>query len=119
MSAATAAVQPGNALTSSFGGDAIGRLVKIGMDTNMVSCFDVRTLLGASNNTGGGVGVDEDTGNVYATTGNQASGGSDTLLAFDLDPTDLKDDVGRIDNTTGIAISAGALFQPTQSRESR
>ena len=94
----------GNALTSQFGSDAIGRLVKIDMNTAIVSFFDVRALTSTPTDTVVGLAVDEDTGNVYTTTGNQASGGSDTILTFDQNLALLKGDIGRIGNPTGLAI---------------
>ncbi|MEW6706562.1 MAG: hypothetical protein AB1430_17070, partial [Pseudomonadota bacterium] len=56
-----------------------------------------------------GVAVDEDTGNVYVTTGNQGSGGSDTVLAFDAGLNLLKSDLGDLGNPTGIAIPRASI----------
>lgn len=92
-----------------------GQLVKYDLNTNTESVY---TLPGAS--TGGasgdnvvGVAVDEDTGNVYITTGNQGTGGSDTLMVFDQNLTVLKNNVGDLGDPTGIAIPrAGISFNP-------
>ena len=51
-----------------------------------------------------GVAVDEITGNVYTTTGNQGSGGTDTIIVFDSSLAVLKNDIGDIGDPTGIAI---------------
>ena len=58
-----------------------------------------------------GVAVDEDTGNVYASTGNQGVGGTDTLIVFDPSLAVLKNDIGSVGNPTGIAI-AETSFNP-------
>lgn len=83
-----------------------GKLVKYDLNTNTISAY---TLPGGT--TGGsngdnivGVAVDENTGNVYTTTGNQGIGGTDTLIVFSSNLTVLKNDFGDIGDPTGIAI---------------
>ena len=87
-----------------------GKLVKVDLNTDAVSSY---TLPGAPascppSGTSGdnivGVAVDEDTGNVYTTTGNQGTGGTDTIIVFDSDLNVLKNDIGDIGDPTGIAI---------------
>ncbi|MBA4178302.1 MAG: hypothetical protein C0505_17350 [Leptothrix sp. (in: Bacteria)] len=91
-----------------------GRLCKYDLNANAESFY---TLPGAPVNLSSsgdnivGVAVDEDTGNVYASTGNQGTGGTDTLIVFDPNLGILKNDLGRLGNPTGIAI-AETSFNP-------
>lgn len=91
-----------------------GRLCKYDLNTDTESFY---TLPGAPINlstTGDnfvGIAVDEDTGNVYAGTGNQGSGGTDTLIAFNPNLVILNGSLGDIGNPTGIAI-AETSFNP-------
>lgn len=79
-----------------------GKLVKYDLNTNTISAY---TLPGAASGDNiVGVAVDENTGQVYTSTGNQGSGGTDTLIVFDSNLTVLKNDTGDIGNPTGIAI---------------
>lgn len=92
-----------------------GQLVKYDLNTNTESVY---TLPGASTGSSSGnnivgVAVDEDTGNVYATTGNQGSGGTDTLMVFDQNLTVLKSDLGDLGDPTGLAIPRASIsFNP-------
>jgi uncharacterized repeat protein (TIGR01451 family) len=92
-----------------------GMLVKYDLNTNTESSY---TLPGAqpasaSGDNIVGLAVDEETGNVYATTGNQGSGGTDSLIVFDSNLAVLKNDLGDIGNPTGIAIPrASVSFNP-------
>jgi uncharacterized repeat protein (TIGR01451 family) len=90
-----------------------GRLVKYDLNTNTETFY---TLPGAAASNGDnilGIAVDEDTGNVYATTGNRGSGGTDTLIAFDQNLTVLKNDFGDLGAPTGLAIPrAPVSFNP-------
>lgn len=62
---------------------SLGQLVKYDLNTGRESFF---TLPGAGQGDNIlGVAVDEDTGYVYVTTGNQGSGGSDMLMVFNSD----------------------------------
>lgn len=79
---------------------SVGKLVKYDLNNNAISAHQ----LSDSGDHIVGVAVDEDTGNVYVTTGNQYGGGTDTLLVFDSDLTVLKDDIGDIGNPTGLAV---------------
>ena len=94
---------------------SLGKLVKYDLNTDTISAY---TLPGANPNyyLGDniiGVAVDELTGNVYVTTGNQATGGTDTLIVFDSNLAVLKNDIGPIGNPTGIAIPrADISFNP-------
>lgn len=84
-----------------------GMLVKYDLNTATETFY---TLPGApvGNGSSGdnivGVAVDEDSGNVFVTTGNQGTGGTDTIIVFDSGLNVLKNDVGSIGNPTGIAI---------------
>jgi len=88
-----------------------GKLVKYDLNTNIISSY---TLPGAASGDNIiGVAVDENTGNVYTTTGNQGFGGTDTLIVFDNNLSILKNDIGSIGNPTGIAIPrADISFNP-------
>ncbi|MGZ5732676.1 MAG: hypothetical protein ACXWJA_11360, partial [Caldimonas sp.] len=92
-----------------------GQLVKYDLNSNTETVYN---LPGATPNSGNGdnilgVAVDEDTGYVYATTGNQGSGGTDTLIVFDQNLTVLKNDLGDLGDPTGLAIPrAGISFNP-------
>jgi uncharacterized repeat protein (TIGR01451 family) len=85
---------------------SLGKLVKYNLNTNIISSYTLpgATTGGASGDNIIGVAVDENTGNVYTTTGNQGTGGTDTLIVFDNNLSILKNDIGRIGNPTGIAI---------------
>lgn len=86
---------------------SVGKLVKHNLNTSTTSAY---TLPGAA--TGDnivGVAVDVTTGNVYTTTGNQGSGGTDTIIVFDSNLSVLKNDIGDIGNPTGIAIPVGEV----------
>jgi len=90
---------------------SLGQLVKVVLATGATTLY---TLPGAQPAaTGGdniiGVAVDEDTGNVYATTGNQGVGGTDTLIVFDQNLQVLKNDLGDIGSPTGIAIPRASV----------
>lgn len=94
---------------------SLGELVKYNLNTNTETFY---TLPGAQpSNSGGdnivGVAVDEETGNVYTTTGNQGSGGTDTLIVFDSALNVLKNDLGDIGSPTGIVVPrAGISYNP-------
>jgi uncharacterized repeat protein (TIGR01451 family) len=88
---------------------SLRQLVKVDLATGTESIYTLPT----SFDNIVGVAVDEDTGNVYVTTGNQGSGGSDTVLAFDRDLNVLKDDLGDLGDPTGIAIPrTGISYNP-------
>jgi parallel beta-helix repeat protein len=86
-----------------------GMLVKYDLNTSTETHY---TLSGAASGSAGdnilGIAVDEDTGYVYATTGNQrgspTSGGTDTIIVFNSNLSILKNDVGDIGNPTGLVI---------------
>lgn len=79
-----------------------GKLVKYDLTTNAISAY---TLPGAASGDNiVGLAVDQNTGQVYASTGNQGSGGTDTLIVFDSSLNVLKNDIGDMGNPTGIAI---------------
>lgn len=80
---------------------SLGRLCRYDLNTSAESFY---TLPGYPGDNIVGVAVDEDTGNVYASTGNQGSGGTDTLIVFDRNLAVLKNDIGDMGNPTGIAI---------------
>jgi uncharacterized repeat protein (TIGR01451 family) len=92
-----------------------GKLVKFDLNTNTESAY---TLPGAQPTSASGdnivgLAVDEDTGNVYASTGNQGVGGTDSLIVFDSNLNVLKNDLGDIGNPTGIAIPRASIsFNP-------
>lgn len=92
-----------------------GRLVKYDLTTDVETFY---TLPGATTGTSTGdnivgVAVDEDTGHVYATTGNQGTGGTDTLMVFDLALNVLKNDLGDLGDPTGLAIPRASIsFNP-------
>lgn len=83
-----------------------GRLVKYDLNTSTESFYTLPGAVpgSASGDNVVGVAVDEDTGNVYVTTGNQGTGGTDTLIVFDSALNVLKNDLGDIGDPTGIAI---------------
>jgi uncharacterized repeat protein (TIGR01451 family) len=83
---------------------SLGLLIKYDMTTATETSVDVRALSGGTTSDNVvGLAVDQDSGNLYITTGNQGSGGSDRLLAFDLSLT-LIYATGDIGDPTGIAI---------------
>lgn len=91
-----------------------GRLCKFDLNTNVESFYTLPggpVNLSSSGDNIVGLAVDEDTGNVYASTGNQGTGGTDTLIVFDPNLVVLKNDIGDIGNPTGIAI-AETSFNP-------
>jgi len=98
------AVYTGNAY-GPFGSK--GMLVKYDLNTSTETFFTLPGAPIAGSGTGDnivGVAVDEDTGNVFVTTGNQGSGGTDTVIVFNSSLTVVKNDVADIGNPTGIAI---------------
>jgi OOP family OmpA-OmpF porin len=82
---------------------SLGQLVKVNLDTGETATYTLPTAATIADNIVG-VAVDEDTGNVYVTTGNQGSGGTDTLMVFDQNLNRLKSDLGDLGGPTGIAI---------------
>ena len=87
--------------TGNAGYGSKGKLVKYDLNTATESAY---TLPGASSGDNiVGLAVDEDTGYVYATTGNQSSGGTDKLIVFSSNLNVLKE-VPDIGDPTGIAI---------------
>jgi uncharacterized repeat protein (TIGR01451 family) len=86
-----------------------GELIKTDLDTNTETSFNIRTLNGGlATDCVVGLAVDLDTGLVYVTTGNQASGGSDRILVFDSDLTHLHSTVD-IGNPTGVVVPRVAI----------
>ena len=81
---------------------SIGKLVKHDLNTSVTSAYTLPDAATGDNIVG--VAVDEDTGNVYTTTGNQGSGGTDTVIVFDSNLNVLKNDIGSVGNPTGLAI---------------
>jgi len=79
-----------------------GKLVKYDLNTNTISAYTLPGAAAGDNIVG--VTVDENAGYVYTSTGNQASGGTDTVIVFDSNLNVLKNDIGDIGNPTGIAI---------------
>lgn len=91
-----------------------GRLCKFDLNTNTESFYQLPGApinLSSSGDNIVGIAVDEDTGNVYAGTGNQGTGGTDTLIVFSPSLAILKNDLGDMGNPTGIAI-AETSFNP-------
>jgi uncharacterized repeat protein (TIGR01451 family) len=95
---------------------SLGLLVKHDLNTNVVTSVNVRALSGLSSDNVVGLAVDEVTGFVYISTGNQGSGGSDTLFVFDSNLNLLRGGIAAftdIGNPTGIAIPrADISFNP-------
>ncbi|MEJ2688245.1 MAG: hypothetical protein P8124_13900, partial [Gammaproteobacteria bacterium] len=88
-----------------------GKLVKYDLNTDTISAYTLPDAESGDNIVG--VAVDEDTGNVYATTGNQGTGGTDTLMVFDSNLNVLKNDLGDLGDPTGIAIPRSQVsFNP-------
>jgi OOP family OmpA-OmpF porin len=86
---------------------SLGQLVKYDQATQTTTVY---ALPGAgSGDNIVGVAVDEDTGNVYATTGNQGSGGTDTLIVLDQSLHVLKNDLADMGSPTGIAIPRASI----------
>jgi OOP family OmpA-OmpF porin len=86
---------------------SLGQLVKYDLATQTTAFYALPNAGSGDNIVG--VAVDEDTGNVYVTTGNQGSGGTDTLIVLDKDLHVLKNDLGDIGSPTGIAIPRGSI----------
>lgn len=86
---------------------SLGQLVKYDQATQSTTVYALPGASAGDNIVG--VAVDEDTGNVYATTGNQGSGGTDTLIVLDKDLHVLKNDLGDIGSPTGIAIPRASI----------
>jgi OOP family OmpA-OmpF porin len=95
---------------------SLGKLVKHDLNTSTTTAFTLPGAPVGGSSTGDnivGVAVDEDTGNVYTTTGNAGTGGTDTIIVFDSSLAVLKNDFGGIGNPTGIAIPrAQVSFNP-------
>ncbi|MEZ5541776.1 MAG: outer membrane beta-barrel protein [Pseudomonadota bacterium] len=81
---------------------SLGKLVKHDLGSGVTSAYTLPDAASGDNIVG--VAVDEVTGNVYTTTGNQGVGGTDTVIVFDSNLAVLKNDVGDIGDPTGIAI---------------
>lgn len=91
------------------GSGSVQKLVKYDIGSGAISSYTLPT----SGDNIVGVAVDEDTGNVYTTTGNQAVGGTDTLIVFDSNLNILKNDIGDIGDPTGLVIPrANISFNP-------
>lgn len=95
-------VYTGNAYPAVGG---LGILSQYDLNTNTESTLNIRTLSGASvnNDCVVGVAVDQATGLVYITTGNQASGGSDRVIVFD-SSLNMLHATGDIGNPTGLVV---------------
>jgi len=88
-----------------------GKLVKHDLNTSVTSAYTLPGAAGGDNIVG--VAVDEDTGNVYTSTGNQGVGGTDTIIVFDSNLNVLKNDIGDVGNPTGITIPRAQIsFNP-------
>lgn len=84
-----------------------GMLVKYDLNTTTETFYTLPGAAAGDNIVG--VAVDEDTGNVYVTTGNQGTGGTDTLIVFDSSLNVLKNDLSDLGNPTGIVIPRGQV----------
>lgn len=83
---------------------SLGLLSQYDLNSNSEKTVNTRALSGGvSTDNAVGVAVDLDTGLVYVTTGNQASGGSDRILVLDSN-LNLKSATGDIGNPTGIVV---------------
>jgi uncharacterized repeat protein (TIGR01451 family) len=91
-------VYTGNAYA---GYGSIHRLCKYDLNNNIETYIS----LGSSDNVLG-LSVDQATSLLYITTGDQASGGSDELRAYDSD-LNLLDQTGDIGNPTGLCVGPG------------
>ncbi len=91
-------VYTGNA-SSSYGSK--GKLVKYDLNSATESSYILPGATSGDNIVG--LAVDEDTGYVYATTGNQSSGGTDKVIVFSSNLSVLKE-TADIGDPTGIAI---------------
>lgn len=95
---------------------SLGKLVKHDLGTGTTSAYTLPGAPVGGSSTGDnivGVAVDEDTGNVYTTTGNAGTGGTDTIIVFDSSLAVLKNDIGNVGNPTGIAIPRAQIsFNP-------
>lgn len=88
-------------------------LIKYDMTTNTETSLDIRTLTSSDDNIGDdsvvGLAVDQNTGLLYITTGNQGSEGrpyyddTDMIMVFDKD-LNLLHNTGDIGNPTGLVI---------------
>jgi OOP family OmpA-OmpF porin len=93
------------------GWGSVGKLVKHDLMTSTTSAYTLPSAASGDNIVG--VAVDEDTGNVYTTTGSAASTGTQTIIVFDSSLAVLKNDIGDIGNPTGIAIPRAQIsFNP-------
>ncbi len=86
----------GNAVSGS------GLLVKYDLNTGTESLYTLPQA--GSGDQVAGIAVDEETGYIYATTGNINGGGTGSLYVLDSDLNVLRNDLGRIGHPTGIAI---------------
>lgn len=93
-------VYSGNAYHG-YGGN--GTLSQYNLLTGVETTIDIRTITQSTNDCVVGLAVDPDTGYVYITTGNQATGGSDRIMVFDSSLT-LLFQTGDIGNPTGIVV---------------
>ena len=85
-----------------------GLLSKYNLATSTESTINIRTLTNDSGDNVVGLAVDQDSGLLYITTGNQATGGSDLLMVFNSALAELYR-TGDIGNPTGIAIPIGEI----------
>ncbi len=82
---------------------SLGLLCKYDLVTSTEVTRDIRTVTGDGSDNVLGLAVNRDTGLLYATTGHQGSGGSDSLLVLDPD-LNLLASTGDIGNPTGVCV---------------
>ena len=87
---------------------SIQLLSKYNLTTATESTIDIRTLTNNSLDNVVGLAVDQDSGLLYITTGNQGVGGSDLLMVLDSTLTELYR-TGDIGDPTGLAIPIGEI----------
>jgi uncharacterized repeat protein (TIGR01451 family) len=85
-----------------------GLLSKYNLTTTTESTINIRTLTNNSVDNVVGLAVDQDSGLLYITTGNQGGGGSDLLMVFNSALSELYR-TGDIGDPTGIAIPIGEI----------
>lgn len=86
---------------------SLGLLSKYDLNTNTESTVNIRGLTGGvTSDNVLGLAVDQFTGLLYITTGNQASGGSDRIIVFNSN-LNMLHATGDIGDPTGIAVTKG------------
>jgi uncharacterized repeat protein (TIGR01451 family) len=87
---------------------SLGLLSKYDLNTNTETTLNIGSVTGVSGDNVVGLAVDQDSGLLYITTGDQGVGGSDRLMVFG-SALNMLYTTGDIGNPTGIAIPIGEI----------